>query len=115
MNWSLNVLAAGPVTEKCIDNNPALCAPSLAGIETIFGNAVEVLLGLAGVALFIMLIVGGFKYITAGGDPKGVESAQKTLTYAIGGLVLIVVGFLILRFISQFTNVDVTLFRIFQP
>lgn len=87
----------------------------LTDLEKVFGNVVGILLGLAGIALFITLVVGGFKYITAGGDPKGVESAQKTLTYAIGGLVLIAAGFLILRFISQFTGVDITQFRIFQP
>jgi Ca2+/H+ antiporter len=88
---------------------------TLVGLETVFGNVVGVLLGLAGIALFIMLVIGGFKYITAGGDPKGVESAKKTLTYAIGGMVLIAAGFLILQFIHQFTGVDITQFRIFQP
>ncbi|MCJ7805267.1 pilin [Patescibacteria group bacterium] len=87
----------------------------LSDLEGVFGNVVGILLGLAGIALFIMLVVGGFKYITAGGDPKGIESAKKTLTYAIGGIVLIAAGFLILQFIKQFTGVDVTQFRIFQP
>jgi len=87
----------------------------LSDLEGVFSNVVGVLLGLAGIVLFIMLVVGGFKYITAGGDPKGVESAKKTLTYAIGGIVLIAAGFLILQFIKQFTGVDVTQFRIFQP
>jgi len=87
----------------------------LSDLEGVFGNVVGIFLGLAGIALFIMLVVGGFKYITAGGDPKGIESAKKTLTYAIGGMVLIAAGFLILQFIKQFTGVDVTQFRIFQP
>lgn len=87
----------------------------LSDLEGVFGNVVSLLLGLAGIALFIMLVVGGFKYITAGGDPKGIDSAKKTLTYAIGGMVLIALGFLILQFIKQFTGVDVTQFRIFQP
>lgn len=82
--------------------------------ETVFGNVTQVVLGLAGIILFIMLLSGGFKYITAGGDPKGVEGAKKTLTYAIGGMVLLAMAFLILRFIQEFTGVDVTKFRIFQ-
>jgi hypothetical protein len=83
-------------------------------LEIVFGRIVDVVLGLAGVVLFIMLIMGGFKYITAGGDPKAIESAKKTLTYAIGGIVLVTLSFLILAFISTFTGVDVTQFQIFQ-
>jgi hypothetical protein len=61
-----------------------------------------------------MLIMGGFKFITAGGDPKAIEGAKKTLTYAIMGIVLVALSFLILQFISTFTGVDVTQFKIFQ-
>lgn len=88
--------------------------PTLRGLEGVFENVIQVVLGLAGIVLFIMLIMGGFRFITAGGDPKAIESAKKTLTYAIGGIVLIALSFLILRFISTFTGVDVTLFQIFQ-
>ncbi len=87
---------------------------TLQDLEATFGRIVEVVLGLAGVTLFIMLIMGGFRFITAGGDPKAIESAKKTLTYAIMGIVLVALSFLILRFISTFTGVDVTLFQIFQ-
>jgi len=83
-------------------------------LECIFGRVIQVALGFAGVALFVMLLVGGFKYLTAGEDPKAVEEARKTLTYAIGGLVLIAAAFLILVFIKNFTGVDVTQFKIYQ-
>jgi len=84
-------------------------------LEAVFANIVSVILGLAGIVLFIMLLMGGFKFITAGGDPKAVEGAKKTLTYAIAGMVLLAASFLILRFIQEFTGVDVVNFRVFQP
>jgi len=86
--------------------------PTIKGFEVIFNNIVTIALGFAGIALFIMLLVGGFKYLTSGGDPKAVEEAQKTLTYAIGGLILIALSFLILVFLSKFTGVDLTHFTI---
>jgi len=107
-----HVFAATTISEEC--TTAGNCAPSLKGLETLFGNVVEVALGFAGIILFIMLIVGGFKYITAGGDPKGIEGAKKTLTYAIGGMVLIALSFLILRFIESFTGAQVTQFKIVQ-
>jgi hypothetical protein len=72
-------------------------------------------LGFAGIALFIMLVVGGFRYITSGGNPKAVESARNTLTYAILGMVLLASAYLILRFIGVFTGAPVEDFRIFIP
>ena len=88
---------------------------TIKGFEVIFNNIINLALGFAGLALFIMLIIGGFKYITSAGDPKKTESAKNTITYAILGLVLVVLAYLILVFISTFTGVDVTIFRVNIP
>jgi len=87
---------------------------TLADLEIVFGNVVKDILAIAGVTLFILLIVGGLKYITSGGDPKAAEGAQKTITYAIGGLILILVSYLILVLISKATGVNVTNFTVVQ-
>jgi hypothetical protein len=107
MNKIISTVSAAEI--KTVDG-----AATLEGLEGIFESIVTVVLGFGGVVLFIMLIMGGFRFITAGGDPKAIEGAKKTLTYAIGGIVLIALSFLILRFISTFTGVDVTQFKIFQ-
>lgn len=80
-------------------------------VENIFGLIIR----LAGILAFIMLILGGFKYLTSGGDPKAAESARKTLTYAILGLVLIIAAWFILKFLSEFTGVKLTEFRFSVP
>lgn len=77
---------------------------TLEGLEGVFSNTANVLLGGAGIVLFVMLLVGGFRYITAGADPKKAEMAQKTLTSAIIGLVIVVLAYLILKFIASFTG-----------
>lgn len=84
----------------------------ISDLSIIFQNVVTAFLGFAGIVLFILLLTGGFKYITSGGDPKSVEGAQKTITYAIGGLFVILLSYLILVFIKQITGVDVTQFNI---
>lgn len=88
---------------------------TIADLGGIFANIVQDLVGLAGIALFVMLLVGGFKYITSGGDPKAVDAAQKTITYAIMGLVAILVSYLILVLIKLITGVDVTTFNVTLP
>jgi hypothetical protein len=98
-----------------------MCTPAAGGIATIsnlsclFANVVKYALGFAGIVLFVMLLVGGFKFITSGGDPKAVEGAKKTLTYAVAGLIIILISFLILVLIQRITGVTVTNFTVVQP
>ncbi len=86
----------------------------LSELGGIFSKVISLAIGGAGIVFFIMFIVGGFQYLTSGGNPQAAEGARKTLTFAIGGLVLIALSFLILRLISTFTGVDITTFKIFQ-
>ncbi|MBA4386265.1 MAG: hypothetical protein C0410_16145, partial [Anaerolinea sp.] len=72
--------------------------------ECIVQNILNIAVRLAGIAVFIFIIIGGFQYLTAGGDPKKAESAKNTLTYAILGLALLILAWFILKFISIFTG-----------
>lgn len=108
------VRAIEPVPEVCLPNGNK-CASPLSELETIFGNIIEVALAFGGIVLFLLLLISGFRFITAGGDPKKLEGARSTLTYAIVGIVAIAVSYLILRFIQYFTGAPVTEFKIFQP
>ena len=85
---------------------------TLEGLEGIFQNALSAVMALASIALFLTLVIGGFQFMTAGGDPKKVAAAQTTLTYAVAGLILVALSYLILVFISEFTGADILYFEI---
>ncbi len=85
---------------------------TLKGFEAIFSRVLSYVTTAAGLVCFIMLIVGGFKYLTSGGDPKQTASAKGTLTWAIAGLVIIIAAWFVLQFIEHFTGVTVTIFEI---
>lgn len=99
-----------PVVQAAADSTSNVA--TISDLQTVFGNVVGSILGLAGIVLFVMLLVGGFQYTTSGGDPQKVEQAKKTLTYAIFGVVAIALSYLILRFIGIFTGTDITNFQI---
>lgn len=62
---------------------------SVSSFVTIITNII-IIVGVALVVLF--LAIGFVKYVTSGGDKAAVDSAQKTLTYAvIGGVGLLLV------------------------
>lgn len=95
--------------EEVIPGKPERCViggvATIQGLECVFANVVSIAVVFAGLALFVMLVIGGFKYLTSGGDAKATEQAQKTMTYAILGLVVIIAAYLILRFLAVFTGI----------
>lgn len=78
----------------------------ISDLEQIFGSLLSAIIPLAGIVLFIMLIISGFSMITSAGDPKKAAAAKATLTYAILGLVLVALAYLIIEVIAAFTGVD---------
>jgi len=73
-------------------------------LEQVFANVLNIATSLAGLAAFIVLVSGGYKWMTSSGDPKKVESAKSSITYALAGLVLLILIWFILLFISNFTE-----------
>jgi len=52
-----------------------------------------------GVVSTLMVMVGGFKYATASGDPSNVKSAKDTILYALVGLVVAALAGSIIQFV----------------
>jgi len=54
---------------------------------------------IVGAASVIMIIYGGFRYITSGGESGRVGAAKNALLYAIVGLVIVALAQIIIRFV----------------
>lgn len=85
---------------------------TLQDLEKIFANIVGLALRASGLIAFIVIIIGGFKYLTSGGDPKQTAAARQTLTWGIAGIAIVIGVWLILRFVEYFTGIQVTVFEI---
>ena len=53
----------------------------------------------AGVVAVIVIIIGGILYATSDGDPSKVKRAKDSIVYAIAGLVIVLMAFLITQFV----------------
>ena len=89
--------------------NPGQC--SIAGsdantkINDIVHTVVNLLSAIVGIVAVIMIIIGGFRYITSGGNDTSVTAAKNTILYAIIGLVVVALAQIIVRFtLSKLTN-----------
>lgn len=79
---------------------------SIKGIEVIISNILAVFTTIVGLAAFVMLLMGGFLYLTSGSNSKGTEAAKQTITYSIIGIVVALMAFFILQAIAAFTGAE---------
>lgn len=80
------------------------CAPSnTAGGTTKVNDTIKTIVNvfsaIVGVISVIMIIFGGFKYITSGGDTGNITSAKNTIIYAVLGLVVVALAQFIVQFV----------------
>lgn len=68
-------------------------------VNNFVGNLMDVLIWIVGVAAVIMIIVGGVKYITSGGDANKLTSAKNTILYSVVGLVVALFAYAIVTWI----------------
>ena len=96
-------------TGKCVAQGDVA---TIQGLECLFYNILQVIVAIAGLVFLFMFISGGYSYLFSGGDEKKVAQASSTLGHAVIGLIGIIISWFILRFISDFTGVNVTDFVI---
>ncbi|HEV2339721.1 MAG TPA: pilin [Patescibacteria group bacterium] len=99
MNWGscLYLIPGQPATSAVATFQ---CLPVL------YQLLINAALGLVGILAVILLIFAGMRYITAAGDSKKIEEAQKAVTYVIIGLVIVLLAFFVVGFIADITGVS---------
>ena len=67
------------------------------GVSTIL----NIVFFMAAILAVIFIIVGGFQYTLSGGDAPGIKKAKETITYAIVGLIVTLLAFGIINFVTN--------------
>lgn len=76
-------------------------APTLTDYVQLIINA---LLFIIGAVAVIMIIVGGIRYVTSGGDANAATSARNTIMYAVVGLLIAAIAYAIVNFVVSILN-----------
>ena len=69
------------------------------GLDTTVKDIINVVLYVVGILAVVMVIIGGVKYTTSGGDSGAVTSAKNTILYGIIGLVIAILAYAIVNFV----------------
>ena len=76
-------------------------------LGSVLSAAIPFIFAFAGIALLVMLILGGFALLTSAGDSKKLDSGKRQITYAIVGFLVIFISFWIVQLIGRIFNLTV--------
>ncbi|MBT6069175.1 hypothetical protein HOG48_05460 [Candidatus Peregrinibacteria bacterium] len=91
-----DVFAADPGGLITDLDNPSRIAGSTQGedsIRTLLLTFLDFFLGFLGLLAVLMVIYGGFLYLTAAGDESKTENGKKVILYSVVGIVVILLAF----------------------
>jgi len=76
----------------------ALPQPPNSG-NNILPTVLKIVFGLAGSIAVLMVVINGFRYIVAQGDPNSTASAKNGIIYALVGLLVVMTAYSIVAFV----------------
>jgi len=94
------VRADNTSTEAACQGLPGGCSADPG--TTVQNNAnfvIDLFSWIVGVASIFMIIFGGFRFVTSGGDSGKISSARNTVLYAVVGLIVVAVAQIIVIFV----------------
>jgi len=86
---------------------PSAEPPRLSELFAKYGpieRVLAIIFPLAGLICVIFIIIGGYMWMSAAGDPSRVKTAQNTLTWAIIGLVVVLLAVAVIEVITKFVS-----------
>lgn len=77
-------------------------------LRSMIQLAIDIAVVFSGIIAVALLIVGGYKYITAAGNEENSRKARETITYAVIGLVVVLAAYLIINTVLKALMGDYT-------
>lgn len=107
---SLGILALVPASALAYTApTVTIKEPTETSVSSILGAVIDWVMILVGAITVLFIVWSGIQYVTAGGNKDKAESAKKTLTYAVIGLVVIILAKVIVELVIKLpTDVGIT-------
>ncbi len=93
--------AGSSILSNLIDTRRAAELPETTNPIDVVAKVIQGALGLVAIIFFIMIIIAGFRWMTAGGNEETITNAKKNISNAIVGLVVILFSYAVTYFIFK--------------
>jgi hypothetical protein len=81
----------------------------ITGVTKIISSVIGLMTIAAGIWFLFHLLIGGFNWMSAGGDKAKLQAARDKITNALIGLIVVVAAWSLLALASTFFGVDFTI------
>ncbi|MBI2589011.1 hypothetical protein HYW35_02290 [Candidatus Saccharibacteria bacterium] len=92
----LQISPDNPTGEPCAEDTDG---GGTTKVNLLLQKIINIFSVIVGVVAVVMIIWGGFKYITSGGTSEKVTTAKNTILYALIGLIIVALAQIIVRFV----------------
>ena len=70
-----------------------------ATVNSALKTIVEMLLFAIGAVSVVMIVIGGFKYVTSNGNAESIKSAKNTIMYAVIGIIVALLAYAVVNWV----------------
>jgi len=96
------VLAQG--TPYSIEDIGGTVGLGTADLKSTVINVISWVLGILALVAVVMIIIGGFQWLTAAGSEEKIEKAKKVISAAVIGLIIVLLAWAIVIFVAGTTK-----------
>jgi len=103
-----NINSASALTQNDLWGNDAVKSELTGQIglgerdpRTIIAAVIRIVLGFLGIIAVLIILAGGFKYMTSGGSEDKVDEARKLMIAGVIGLIIVLASFGLATFIME--------------
>jgi hypothetical protein len=105
----LAALASAPVAALAasaysIENVGGSVGLGTADLKATIVNIISWVLGILALVAVVMIIMGGFQWMTAAGNEEKIEKAKKVISAAVIGLIIVLLAWAIVIFVAGTTK-----------
>ncbi|MFH0973149.1 MAG: pilin [Patescibacteria group bacterium] len=80
------------------ETNSSTGGPTV-GAHAFIAKIIKIALGLLGIIFVVLLVISGFKYMTAGGNEEQIKESLGTIKHAVVGLIIVLLAYSITYYV----------------
>ena len=92
-------MAARANAQVSIDFPTNFAGFSSQDVKVTIQNIVRIIVGFLGIIVIIIILAGGFKWLTSGGNEDKIAEAKKLISAGVVGLVVVLAAYAIANFV----------------